>query len=98
MLDPADLRPRRQQVLQVAFPPRRVLAAPVPERRCPIEDTFNTASYPARGVRFAFPNRLDRLGDERCVDAGNRQIAHYRKRVGAERRAPLCRVLWVSPA
>ena len=98
VLDPPHLRSRRQQVFEMAAPPRRVLALPVAARGRPIENHFDPAAHPARGFGLLGPDRLERLQHQPDIDRLNGQAAEVRIDVGFERRRPLRGVFRIAPA
>jgi hypothetical protein len=72
VLDPANLSFCRQQLVEVAAPPCRVLALPVAPSGCPIDDRFDAPPQAIRRFRLCRPNRLDRLQNEPDIDVLHR--------------------------
>src|SRR5436190_20226686 len=79
-------------------PTRGVLAFAVAASRCPIQDSLNAATYPARRFGLLRPDRLDGLHDEADIDYLDGEIAEMRVHICIECRRPLAPVLRVAPA
>lgn len=77
VLHSCNLRRPCEEFVQMPAPTRRVLARPVPPRRCPVEHVFDPATESLGSLRLRRPDRLQHLQDERGVDGAHGQIAPW---------------------
>src|SRR5438876_2616113 len=82
----------------MAFPARRVVAFAVAARCRPAENALDAAADARGGFRLGVPYRLDRAQHEHGIDFVDWEIAKDRKRVIAERLAPLALALAAAPS
>src|SRR5262249_49918765 len=85
VFDLAHFRARRQQLVEMAAPARRVLARAIPTCLRPIQDGLDTPAHAARGLGFRRPDRLQDLEDQRGIDRLHRERADQGLSVGGER-------------
>src|SRR5262245_27591810 len=88
---------RREEMVEMAAPPRRVLAAAKLADLGPIQDALDAAANSARRLRLRRPDRLEHLQHQGRVDRPDRQGSEQRVDIGRERRAPLPPMLWIFP-
>ena len=97
MLDLLDLRPRRQQLVEMSTPAGRIFAVAIAAHSRPIEHGFDPSAQPAGrlglGVQIGSSTFMTSPVSITCT-AGRRSS----DRRSAERRLPLSRVLDVAPA
>jgi len=68
MLHAGDLAARREQLVEVTSPTRRVIAGPMSADGRPAQDRFDAPARPIGGLRLFLPNGLQNLQDERGID------------------------------
>ena len=73
MADPGHFAPRRQQLVQMAPPTRRVVALAVLPRLRPIQHRLDSPTDPRRRFRLHRPNGLDDLEHQSRVNGGSRK-------------------------
>jgi hypothetical protein len=98
VLDLAHLATRRQQLVEMAAPARRVLSSAIAAHFCPVEHGLDAPAQAACRLRLRCPDGLQDLEHERCVDRLHRQCTDDGPGVGRERAGPLRRVLLIAPA
>lgn len=98
MTDLRYLGARRQKIVEMIPPPRRVFAATIARNLCPAEHSFNSATQPAGRLRLLEPDRFEHFHDMLRINVGYRHVADDRRRIGRERRFPLRSMLCVLPA
>lgn len=91
------LRWRRQQVVEMASPARRIVALSEAADRGPAQHAFDAPAHPARGLRLDGPDRLKRFHDKRRIDRVNREIGEHGVGVAGQCRGPLLRMDGVFP-
>src|SRR6516165_6055946 len=98
MPGPPYLRCLRQQVFEMALPPRWVLAHAIAAGRRPIQDALDAAAQPARGFWLLGPDRLEYAHDQCEVGRRDRQLTDYRIGITRQRCRPLRGMSRVPPA
>src|ERR1700723_1979758 len=93
----AHLRSRRQKLVEIPAPPRRVFTLAITAYGGPIEDCFDPATDAIGRLWFGRPDRLYHFHDEAGIDCLERDIADQRISIGLQRRRPLRRMLVVLP-
>ena len=93
MLYLCNLASGRQQVVEMAFPQRRIFAGAISARLRPIENRLYASPYSRRGFRLGGPYRFEDLHDQRDVDRLHRQWSEDRTDIGPECGLPLRDVL-----
>ena len=94
----AHLGARRQQLVQMAAPARRILAAAISSHLGQVQDALDPPADAACRFWLRRPDRFQHLEHERGVDRLHGQSADDRIGVGGKCRAPLRRVLAVAPS
>ncbi len=93
-----DLSGRRQYLIKVAAPARRVVARrPITPHGSPVEHAFDAPSDPARGFGLVLPDRLDAFEYQAGIDRSDRQCADLGERIGLQCREDLRTVFAVLP-
>lgn len=76
MLHAGDLAARREQLVEVTSPTRRVIAGPMSADGRPAQDRFDAPARPIRGLRLFLPNGLQNLQDERGIDRVDGKVVY----------------------
>ena len=98
MLDRPHLAARREQVLKVALPARRVLALAVAARCRPVEHGLDASPHARGRLGLGQPDRLQHFQHQRRVNLHDGKLAEGRIGVVGERLAPLGRLPGITPA
>src|SRR5262249_27665581 len=97
MLRLHQLGRRREQVFEVAIPPRRVFTIAILVNLVPIETRFDPVPHPTGGDGLLVPDRLDALKHQTGVDVGHRKLADLWQDIVSERVGELGAMLGVLP-
>ena len=92
MLHSGDLAARREQLVEVASPTRRVVAGPMSADGRPTQHRFDAPARPIGGLRLFLPNGLQNLQDERGIDRVDGKVV-YRCREGRKLPLPAPRLI-----
>ena len=98
VLDLGNLRRRSQQIVEMAFPARRVIALAETAGSAVIKHRLDALTDARSGFGLRRPDRFEALHDVRGVDPINRQRAERRLGVCFERVRPLLPMFGVAPA
>ena len=98
MLDLSELGRRREQLVQMASPPRRVLAAAKSARGAPVKHGLDAAAQPARGFWCLVPKRLKHFQHVIGVDRRDAHLIEYRAGKVLKRLLPLPSMLVSGPS
>jgi hypothetical protein len=72
-----DFGQSRQHLIEVTLPACAVLAGAEAFDLRPVQHTLDALPQPARRFGLGRPKGLQDIGDERCIDACNWEIAEY---------------------
>ena len=86
MLHAGDLAARREQLVEVTSPARRVIAGPMSADGRPAQNRFDAPARPIGGLRLFLPNGLQNLQDQRSIDRVDWKVVY---RGGQGRKFPL---------
>jgi hypothetical protein len=76
MLHAGDLAARREQLVEVTSPTRRVIAGPMSADGRPAQHRFDAPARPIGGLRLFLPNGLQNLQDERGIDRVDGKVVY----------------------
>src|SRR5260370_9346976 len=85
MSDRADIATHWQQLIEMAAPPRRIVACPKAANLCPIEYGLDTTANPVSRDMLGQPKGFDRTQHQRGIDLIDGQLAERRISVSSER-------------
>ena len=100
VLDFADRRLRREQLIEVAFPSRRIrdVVVAIPLYSRPAQHALDALAQPRCGDGLCLPDRLQRPQHRWCVDRCDRHFAEDRRSVDAQAVLPRLAVRRTAPA